>query len=330
MSVRLAVCLLLSAALQTAVSPYRDSLRRFEFQQLEMGTLFRIVVYSSDGDLAEAAARRAFARIERLDARLSDYRPDSELNRLSAEAAPVVVSPDLFRVLEESVRFSRLSGGAFDVTVRPLVKLWEEAGRRGQLPAAAEMASASARVGYRKIVLNRMLRSVRTSHPETEIDLGGIAKGYAADEALAVLAESGLTRALVDAGGDVRLGAPPAERRAWKVRIEGDGAAGELALSNCAVATSGDLHRYREIGGIRYSHIVDPRSGQALRESRLVTVIAPDAMTADALATALSVLSIPEARALVKKVPGVAAKVSAAGKAVAVILSAEGANPFPN
>jgi thiamine biosynthesis lipoprotein len=169
-------------------------------------------------------------------------------------------------------------------------------------------------VGYRKIVLNAENRSVRLERPCMKLDLGGIGQGYAADQALAVLTARGIRSALVDAGGDIAMSAPPPDRPGWIVELQSPEPAGEttpreLTLHDCGVTTSGDTEQFVELDGIRYSHIIDPETGWAMRDSASVTVIAPDATTADALATALSVLPSNQGMRLADSQPGVAALV---------------------
>lgn len=301
------------AVLLAAVTPVQAApLERFEYEQLQMGTLFRIVIYAPDEGHAAQASRAAFERIEELEQILSDYRDDSELVLMEGAAAESgqVVSPDLFNVLSAALSFARVSGGAFDITVRPLVELWREAGKEGRLPDPAEVRAARLHTGFEKVLLNPRLRSVRFRESGIRLDLGGIAKGYSADEALRVLKDQGIVSALIDAGGDLRLGQAPPGRRGWTVRS--DPQTGEIltfTFSNGAVATSSDTYKHYDIDGQRYSHIVDPRTGLGLVHRGTVMVVAGDAMTADALATALSVLSPQEGLRLIGQFQGAGARV---------------------
>lgn len=291
-------------------------LERFEYARILMGTEFQILLYASQERTAGLASERAFERIEELDRILSDYREDSELNRVCRTAAesPQVVSSDLFYVLERAQEFSRWTGGAFDVTVRPLVELWRAARLRKQLPSAHWLEEARARVGYQNVLLNPQTRSVRLRVSGMSLDLGGIGKGYAADQALEVLREFGIERALVNAGGDLRLGQPPPGKRGWIVAVdpprdEGAEFRRTFTLHDCGVATSSDQYQYVEIDGSRYSHIIDPRTGLGLQHGGTVTVVARDALTADALATGLSVLPVEEGIQLVESLDGVEARI---------------------
>jgi len=272
-------------------------LRRFEYSGVEMAVPIRIVLYAPNKPAADRAAKAALARIHHINEVMSDYHPTSEVRRLSATSGTgqsVAVSDDLWRVLVASDRLARRSEGAFDVTVGPIVRLWRRARRRQELPKPQRIEEFLRSVGHEKMLLDPARRSVRLTQPGMWIDLGGIAKGFAIDEALAVLRKGGIERALVDAGGDIGLGAPPPEKPGWLVAVAPLESSGKpsvfLSLSRLAIATSGDMWQYVEIGGKRYSHIVDPRTGMGLTDHSSVTVIAADAITADGLASALSVL----------------------------------------
>ncbi len=274
-----------------------------------MGMPFRIVLYAPNPAAAQAAAKAAFNRIAALNALLSDYEDDSELSKLSRTAGTgrfVPLSQDLWRVLTRAQAIARRSDGAFDVTVGPCVQLWRRARRQRALPEPTRLADARKAVGYKHLTLDPRTRSARLHAPGMRLDLGGIAKGYALDEALAVLRTRGLSSALVAAGGDLVVGNPPPGKKGWRIEVaplDAPGAppARHVLLRNQALATSGDLYQRVEIDGRRYSHIVDPHTGIGLTDHALVTVIADDGMTADALATAVSVLGPASGFRLVDK-----------------------------
>jgi len=289
-------------------------LARFELTGTEMAVPIRIVLYAPDEPTATAAARAAFARMARLNAVLSDYDSTSEVRRLcdtASEGKPKAVSDDLWRVLAAAQSFSRQSHGAFDVTVGPVVRLWRRARRRHELPDPDRLAAARELVGYQLIELDSDERTVRLRKAGMRIDLGGIAKGFAAQEAIKTLGQHGISRALIDAGGDIVVGQAPPERRGWRIGVaalEPDRPPTRYFwLTEAAVATSGDTWQFVEIDGRRYSHIIDPRTGMALTEHMNVTVIARDGMTADALASAVSVLGPVEGLKLIERLPGTAA-----------------------
>lgn len=293
-------------------------LERFEYAEPHMGGPVRIVLFAEGEPRARAAASAAFATFAALDAAMSDYRADSELTRLSASAGspPVRVSEDLARVLLAAREFSEISGGAFDVTVGPLVALWREARRTGRLPNDEAIRAARALVGYRRVHVDRAARTVRLDTPGMRLDLGGIGKGYAADRALEALARHGVASALVEAGGDIALGAAPPGRAGWRIDVPGGGV---VVAARRGVSTSGDLEQFALIGGVRHSHVVDPRTGLAVQHVATVTVVAADATTSDALASALGVLGPSRAKPLAESLGGVAARFSwRDGDAIAV------------
>jgi len=286
--------------------------QRFEFAEPHMGTLVRLVLYAPDASAANAAARAALGRIADLDRALSDYRDASELLQVSRQSggAAVPVSDDLFRVLRAAQSVARASGGAFDPTVGPLSLLWREARRRQALPDPDRIAAARLLVGSDKLELDEERRTVRLRAAGMQLDLGGIAKGFAADEAAAVLRGCGVRSALVAAGGDIVALAAPPQTPGWRVAIAAiDGAERPpvLSLQDAAVSTSGDAEQFIVVDGVRYSHIFDPRTGRALTGRRSTTVVAPDATTSDALATAVSVLGGERGVRLVDATSGAAA-----------------------
>jgi thiamine biosynthesis lipoprotein len=266
-----------------------------------MGVPWTVTVYAATAAAGERGVAAALDEVERLEAILSDYRADSELSRLSAAApteSPVPVSDEMWEVLTRAVAFRDSSDGAFDPTVGPLTTLWRQSRRSGVLPLPAKLDAARAAVGAGALVL---------------VDLGGIGMGYAIDRALAILAAQGIDSALVDASGDVGAsGAPPGEE-GWRIAIDpipGTPAAmtGEVLLARGAITTSGDARQSVAIGGRRYSHIVDPRTGIGIDGPAAVTVIAADATTADALATAANVLGPVRGRTLLENQAGCAGR----------------------
>jgi thiamine biosynthesis lipoprotein len=289
---------------------------RFEFFQVEMAVPIKIVIYAGDEATADKAAAAAFGRIRQLNGILSDYDSESELRRLCDTS-----SEGVRHVLSRAQALSERTGGAFDVTVGPVVRLWRRARRRKVLPPPDRLEAARDLLGYRLLRLDEDRRTVELLKPGMRLDLGGIAKGYAIDEALAVLRRHGITRALVDAGGDIGLGDPPPDRPGWLIGVASlepnSPPSRYLWLSNVAIATSGDTWQYVEIDGKRYSHLVDPRTGVGLTDHSTVTVIAEDGMTADGLASAVSVLGPEKGLKLIDQTPGTAAFILRAPKGTA-------------
>lgn len=310
-----AACCALAGTYCCGTKPEKN-FKRFEFVQPHMGTVFRIVFYTSDDPSAQRAAEAAFSRIAELDHIMSDYQASSELMQLCRHAGgpPVHVSEDLYRVLSAAQEIARESDGAFDVTVGPLVRLWRRARRQHELPEQARLVQALALVGYKKLRLDAQAHTAQLLKSGMLLDLGGIAKGYAADETLRVLKRHSIDRALVAGGGDIAVSREPPDNASagWRIAVASldwpkDQPNRYVALRDGGISTSGDLEQHVDIDGTRYSHIVNPKTGRALTGRSSVTVMARNGMTADALATAVSVLGIERGLELVKSIPGTAA-----------------------
>lgn len=282
--------------------------KAWKFTQPKMGSPFIITIYHTDSAVAAAAAARAFAKVDTLNQLFSDYMDSSELNKLSAASGGTAyrpVPPLLFNLLQRSVKAAALSHGSFDITIGPIVRLWRKARKTGVFPDSAAVRQALQRTGYRYIHLDTLHRTVWLEKAQMQLDLGGIAKGYAAQQVLDYLQTQGLPIAMVDAGGDLVTGKAPPGRAGWHIGInepEKENLMPRLLqLQQLAVATSGDMYQYIEYKGQRYSHIVNPRTGMGVTAQRNVTVIAADGATADWLATACSILPVQQALDLVKQ-----------------------------
>jgi len=319
--------------------------RRVEVEEgsrILMGTFARIEAVAANEKTARSAIEAGFEKLEWIDDLMSDYKDDSELSRVNrlAYGRAVPVSRELFEVLAASVEYSRRTDGAFDVTVGPLVDLWHEAAEANELPGEEAIAGAEARVGYNKLLLDVNSMTVRFAVDGMRLDLGGIAKGYAIDRAVEAMKTAGASGGMVDVGGDIRCFGRPADRTEWLVGLQDPKAAGSvqrsadraeeqttglaealnspellmvLKMSDAAAATSGDYRRFETIGGKRYSHIIDTKKGEGADKLSSVTIIAPIAMKADALATAVSVLGAEKGMALIEKNEGVEAILISAG-----------------
>jgi FAD:protein FMN transferase len=278
-----------------------------------MGVPVRIRLYAADESLAQTAARAAYARIAALDQMMSDYRPDSELRSVEQGGAHwTVVSAELFAVVSLAVEIARASAGAFDPTIGPLVALWRQARNDRRRPERAALEAARARVGWQHIDLDRARRAVRLRQPDMRLDLGGIAKGYILQEAVRTLRAHSISCALVEGGGDIVVGDAPPGRDGWQIEADGADAAFRARagrLTNRALSTSGHTAQFVEIDGVRYSHVIDPRTGLGLTNLIVARVIAEDAATADALSTALTVVGPDRAATLLAKFPEVVASV---------------------
>lgn len=290
-----------------------DEASLLSVSQPHMGTIVRIVADCDDPEQFQKVTNQAFERIRQIEQICSDYRSDSEVLQLSAKSPtsePISVSNDLWNVLKQANQVNRASHGAFDVTVGPLTKEWRRFRRRGKLdPMRIEDVRVA--VGAKHMTLDEKKQAVSLSVADMRIDLGGIAKGYAIDAALEVLTRHGITRALVDAGGDISVTDAPRGEAGWRVGIAGlDPKQPPLLvahISNCAVATSGDAFQFLEHEGKRYSHILDPRTGYGVDHRATVTVFASSATQADAWASAITVLGPKETPKVLEKEPAIAA-----------------------
>ena len=264
------------------------------FERALMGTRFAITCYHGHSSEARIAADSAFDQAERINQVASDYIADSELLGLSKrpDGVPVAVSPLLFQLILEARNLAEKTGGLFDPTLGPLTRLWRESRRRKSLPAPETLAAARAATGWQSLYLDPQNLTITFTKPAMRLDLGGIAKGQAADAMLTAMKDCGIPRSCITAGGDIRVGDPPPAALGWKIGIRtlaGKDDSQFLFLANCGVSTSGDLHQFIEIGGTRYSHIIDPATGLGLTRGVTATVIAPTATVSDAVATACCV-----------------------------------------
>jgi FAD:protein FMN transferase len=277
---------------------------RYESSVDCMGGTFTIAAYGADPVKLQAAVEAALEEALRLDALLSHYKPKSEWSIVNRDAGSrsVVVSEELYRLLDDCVRYSRESGGVFDITVGPLMKLWGFYKGAGRVPHRAELRSALAGVGWRNIILDPDRRSVRFQSPQTEIDPGGIGKGYAIDRMVQVLRESGVDCAFVTAAGSsmYAMGSPPGEPRGWRVSIRHPaGRQDDVAsvwLKDQAMATSGSAEKFFMAGGQIYSHLMDPRTGYPAVGTLMVSTIGERGLDTEAWTKPLFVLGAEWAR----------------------------------
>ncbi len=278
----------------------RPDLERFAYESKHMGTTFRIVLYAADQTTAKKAADAAFARVAELDNCMSDYKQTSELMQLCKKFATETGEP--VKVSDDSSLYSRRPKNFQRSPMARLMSPWarwcNSGGTRGELKSYRTRKNSrrpAQKVGYQKIKLDPGMKTVQLASPGMQLDLGGIAKGYAADEALKLLrVKYSLTRALIAASGDITCGDPPPGKSFWTVDIVPIAKSQKprtLHLANASVSTSGDLEQFVVIGGVRYSHVLDPRTGLGLTGRRSVTVIAPNGITADSMTKAVSVLS---------------------------------------
>ncbi|KAA0991794.1 FAD:protein FMN transferase [Dyadobacter aurulentus] len=282
--------------------------KRYSFEKGLMGSPFKLVFYAASDSIADEAAKKAFGRVEELNEIMSDYRDGSEINRLSAQSGSgkwIRVSKDLFDILAISRSVSEKTDGVFDVTLGPVVQMWRHATRKNIFPSSEEIAAARSKTGFSKMKLNANTKSVLLTQKGMRLDIGGLGKGYAAEEAVKELKKLGITSAMMDAGGKIVLTNPPPGSDGWNITISnGSDSLKTLRLSNIALATSGPTYRYMEYEGVRYSHIVDPKTGIGLLFHVRTTAISPDGTIADALATAFSVAGVEKTKKILKNFPG--------------------------
>lgn len=293
-----------------------QELTRYEFEGIEMAVPIRIVLYAEDAAAAQFAAETALGRFHDLNTRLSDYDENSEIRRFCDFALPgeyLHVSDDLWKVLKLAVHHAEISDGAFDPTVGQVVRLWRHARKSRRFPPEERIQETLKTVGWQNILFDEEKQAIALSENgaknNVRLDVGGIAKGYAIDEALKAMRILGVTRVLLDAGGDMGLGDAPPGKEGWTVAVtpvrKGEKPTEFLTLKNCGLANSGDMYQFVEIGGRRYSHIVDPKTGLGLTSRLTVSVIAPTAADADALASAVSVLGPEKGLKLVESLEDV-------------------------
>jgi thiamine biosynthesis lipoprotein len=292
----LALIILVSVGFwQTAHRPAVDRIAVVSRPRAVMGTscMLAAIAHHPERRHAEEALEQAERTLRAVEARMSVWLADSEISRFNAAGAgeEVPLSPDTLEVLRMAREASTQTAGAFDVTCRPVIELWKQAGQRGVAPTETDLAGAR-RVSNWDLIELTDTGAIKRSDSAC-VDLGGIAKGYAIDRAAEALRRAGMAGGLVDVGGDLACFGRQADGQAWSVDVRnpfGSSPLARILVRGAAVATSGNYARYTEIGDRRYSHIVDPRTGQPAETTQSVTVVAPTATTADIWATALSVL----------------------------------------
>lgn len=278
---------------------------------LLMGTRFELAAVSENEQAANAAIDAGVEEIKRIEALISEWQPTSQTSAINRAAGsmPVSVDKELYDLIFRSIKISKLTGGAFDISFAAAYKLWKFDGSMKQLPAPELVEASVAHIDYRKIILDPKNNSVFLSDPDMKIGFGAIGKGYAANRARDVMRKMGIKAGVVNAAGDMITWGKQADGQPWYVGIadpaEKDKVFSWLTANETAVVTSGDYEKYAEINGKRYSHIIDPRTGYPATGLKSVTIICPDAELADALATATFVLGAEEGLSLINQLKGV-------------------------
>jgi thiamine biosynthesis lipoprotein len=311
---------LITAAVYFFVKPPKESVwppERVDIdsgKRVVMGTFARVIAVAPNPQTAESCIEVALELITEVDQLMSDYKDDSEISEINRGGykRPVKVSTPTYEVLQKAIEFSKLTAGAFDVTVGPLVDIWRSAQVASVLPTDAELQNARSKVGYDKLILDANEMTVRFAVEGMRLDLGGIAKGYAIDRAVEAMQTGGCIGGMVEIGGDVRcFGAPPHGKDRWRIGLQDSRQVNYgvsdpklllvLALADAAVTTSGDYQRFVVIDGKRYSHIIDTKTGYSPDELSSVTIIGKAALEADVLATAVSVMGVEKGLALIEQ-----------------------------
>jgi len=281
-----------------------------------MGTAIRVELWHEQPTMGEAALDAAMEEMHRIDRAMSPFKPDSELSRLNREAArmPVTISEEMFDLVARSIEFSKLSKGAFDITFASVGCMFDY--RNGIKPTAEEIAAALPSFDYRHIRLDYRRRTIQFARDGVQIDLGGIAKGYAVDNCIALLKARGVKEALVVAGGDSRV-LGDRRGRPWMIGIRDprrkDTLVATMPLVDAAVSTSGDYERFFEADGVRYHHILDPKTGRSPAGVRSVTIIGPDATTTEGISKSAFIMGPERGVRFVESLPGIDAVIIDAG-----------------
>ena len=313
-----------------------DSLNKVEFREkkekkeatllkkavLSMGTVFEITAYVSDNERAEIAFKEVFNEVNRLDKLMSNYKEDSNLSKVNREAVSGSVSCDdeLAYIIEQSLKYGDVTKGAFDITVGPLMKKWGFFREEGRIPDKKELELVLGWVSYKNVIVEQKPKSLYSGvhhyervisfkNPHTQVDLGGIGKGYAVDSAMKLLRNNGIRSALINFAGNVYACGSPPGRKSWIIGLQhprnSKDIIGSFEITDKAVSTSGDYEKFFTINGERYSHIIDPRTGRPVKGIASVTIIADNATKADALSTGVFVLGLEEGMKLIEKLPDV-------------------------
>jgi FAD:protein FMN transferase len=283
-------------------------LKRFEFSENKMGSSFNIIFYHTDSAEAVSLAKECFLIVDSLNNIFSDYSSESEVGKLPLQKnlTDIKVSDELFAMIVRSKDAWERSGKTFDITIGALTQLWRKAKKENRFPSEAEVKAAKELTGFKNLTINERSKTISFKKPGIRLDLGGIVPGYAAQRVLDFLKTKHINLALVDASGDIVMSDAPPGKNGWTIGInlpenENEIWDKKLQLRNFAVSTSGDVYRYTIHNGIKYSHIIDPRTGYGVTSQRNVTVITKYGADADWLATACSILPIKKAMALAKK-----------------------------
>ena len=280
--------------------------KRHSETKILMGTLVKIDICPEyDEKVVEDAYKSAWKRLGQISQNMSVFNKSSDVSKINQSYPQgVVVTKDSFEVVSRAVYYSEITSGAFDITIKPLIDLWKNAEREKVLPDDSEIASIKEVIGYKYINLLEQNR-IKLLNQSVSIDLGGIAKGYAVDEAANIIKENSIQNFFIDAGGDLYASGINCKGKKWKIGIKDPESRNEIIevieVSDAAVTTSGNYEQFYEIDGEQWSHIIDPRTGYPQKDIVSATIIAPSAMEADVLSTAVTVLGMKEGIGLIEE-----------------------------
>lgn len=279
--------------------------RKFSYSEMKMGSAFNLIIVSADSNKANHLARKSYELVDSLNHIFSNYDSSSELSKINASAGllPYKMSTAMLDLVQKSQYAYIQSKGAYDISIGPLSSLWRNARKAKLFPEASTVLATKKLVGFAQIKINKRLGTIFLPSVDMQLDFGGIAKGYIAQWVINFLKANGIQQALVDAGGDIVMSGPPLNQQGWLIGVNLPETTDQLLnkklqLSNCSVATSGDVYQFIEYKGVKYSHIINPLTGYGVTNLRNVTIVAKTGATADWLATACSILPIKEAKQL--------------------------------
>lgn len=279
--------------------------RKFSYSEMKMGSAFNLIIVSADSNKANHLARKSYELVDSLNHIFSNYDSSSELSKINASAGllPYKMSTAMLDLVQKSQYAYIQSKGAYDISIGPLSSLWRKARKAKLFPEASTVLATKKLVGFAQIKINKRLGTIFLPNANMQLDFGGIAKGYIAQWVINFLKANGIQQALVDAGGDIVMSGAPLNQQGWLIGVNLPETTDQLLnkklqLSNCSVATSGNVYQFIEYKGVKYSHIINPLTGYGVTNLRNVTIVAKTGATADWLATACSILPIKEAKQL--------------------------------
>jgi thiamine biosynthesis lipoprotein len=293
------------ALLVFSTSLLQAQTRKFSYSEMKMGSAFNLIIVSADSNKANHLARKSYELVDSLNHIFSNYDSSSELSKINASAGllPYKMSTAMLDLVQKSQYAYIQSKGAYDISIGPLSSLWRNARKAKLFPEASTVLATKKLVGLNQVKINKRLGTIFLPNANMQLDFGGIAKGYIAQWVINFLKANGIQQALVDAGGDIVMSGPPLNQQGWLIGVNLPETTDQLLnkklqLSNCSVATSGDVFQFIEYKGVKYSHIINPLTGYGVTNLRNVTIVAKTGATADWLATACSILPIKEAKQL--------------------------------